>query len=63
LPNYGTTRYSKTVVGTLANPTTLAELFEEYKQFSLLKKKDDMNTNLDAGAPAYMVSSSWLKKY
>ena len=44
-------------------PKNLDELFAEYKNFKLLKKKDDMNSNLDAGTPAYLVSQKWMTKY
>jgi len=30
-PNYGTKRYSLTVEPTIANPTNVAEIFEEFK--------------------------------
>ena len=49
--------------GTVATPSNLDELFQEYKQFQLLKKKDDMNTNMEAGSNAYLVARSWMKKY
>ena len=38
-------------------------MFNEYKQFKLLKKKDEMSSNMDVGSPAYIVSSKWLKAY
>lgn len=31
LPNYGTKRHTETVEPTIPNPTSVAELFEEYK--------------------------------
>jgi hypothetical protein len=37
-PNYGTTQFSKTVEPSLPSPNTIPLLFEEFKQFSLLKK-------------------------
>ena len=61
--NYG----SKKVVGIRPSiidaPTNLEGLFEEYKAFSLLKKKDDMASNLEVGSAGFVVSNNWLKKY
>jgi predicted metal-binding protein len=62
-PNYGTKRYEKTHEPVLPSPKTLDELFQEYKQFSLLKKKDDMSSNQEAGTEAYLLSRHWLKNY
>ena len=45
LPNYNTKKISKMIESTIAAPTTLDELFQEYKAFSLLKKKDDMSNS------------------
>lgn len=63
LPNYGTKRYSEIFSPTMASPTTLEELFEEYKTFSLLKKKDDMASSLEPGVESFIISRPWLKKY
>jgi hypothetical protein len=61
---FGTKRYIKTVQPTNpSNPKSIEELYEEYKQFSLLKKKDEMMTNPEAGTPAYLISSDWLNRY
>jgi len=63
IKNYGTKKPSITSLPTVASPSTLSELFEEYKKFSLLKKKDDMSNGVEAGIEAYLVSSLWLKSY
>lgn len=70
LPNYiydrpylGTQRYRKVLEPTVATPTTLNELFEEYKKYAHIKKKDDMNTNCAPGTEAYLVSKKWLDRY
>ena len=62
-PNYGTTRYSHTHKPTIESSTTLEQLFEEYKQFALLKKKDDMANAIEAGTESFLVSTKWLKRY
>ena len=62
-PNFGTKRYSCTVKPTIANPTNIAELYEEFKQFALLYKQDEMNSNPDAGTPAFLLSTEWMKQY
>ena len=62
-PSYGTRRYVKTHEPTIDSPKTLEQLFEEYKQFALLKKKDDMANAIEAGTESFLVSTNWLKKY
>ena len=60
----GTKRYIKTVQPTNpSNPQSIEDLPEEYKQFSLLKKKDEMMSNPEAGTSAYLISSDWLNRY
>ena len=44
-PYFGTTRYFNNIEPTVPCSKTLSELFEEYKTFSLLKKKDEMSSN------------------
>jgi hypothetical protein len=44
-PYFGTQRYLNNIAPTVACSKTLTELFEEYKTFSLLKKKDEMSSN------------------
>ncbi len=63
LPYYGTKRYNNTVQPTLPSAKTLGELFEEYKQFSNLKKKDEMGANPEAGTAGYLISCSWMNQY
>mmetsp|Transcript_13296 Transcript_13296/g.22577 ORF Transcript_13296/g.22577 Transcript_13296/m.22577 type:complete len:133 (-) Transcript_13296:3038-3436(-) len=43
--------------------SNLDELFNEYKQFKMLQKKDEMSSNQEAGTVAYLISVTWLKKY
>ena len=43
--------------------SNLDELHAEYKQYKLLRKKDEMNSKSDAGTPAYLVSCAWLQNY
>ena len=47
----------------MAPAKDLKELHEEYKQYRLLKKKDDMNSNEEAGTAAYVVSLKWVQRY
>lgn len=42
---------------------TLDDLHKEYKQFKLLKKKDEISSDQAAGTPAYLVSAKWIKQY
>lgn len=63
LPNFGTKKFSLDYAPSIASPTTIPELFEEYKKFSLLQKKDSMMSNIEAGTTTYVVSMKWLKKY
>jgi len=39
------------------------QLFEEYKKYSLLHKKDSMMSGVEPGTISYLVSVNWLKKY
>ena len=41
----------------------LKDIFEEYKQYKLLRKKDEVSSNQEVGTPAYLVSQAWLNKY
>jgi hypothetical protein len=45
------------------SPETIQELFEEYKKYQMLFKKDCMASSFDAGTPSFLVSSKWLKQY
>jgi len=62
-PNFGTTRYLHNIEATVPCSKTLSELFEEYKTFSLLKKKDEMSSNQEAGDSAYLISAEWFNGY
>lgn len=62
-PNLGTVNLNKRVEPTVPHAKDLKELHEEYKQYKLLKKKDDMNSNEEAGTAAYVVSLKWVRKY
>ena len=67
MPNFGTTQHKHKAAiihkPTVAAPQNLAELFEEYKTFSLLKKKDDMASNMAVDTEAFVISLDWLRKY
>lgn len=39
------------------------ELFEEYKKYTLLQKKDSMMTGIEAGTVSFIVSVRWMKTY
>lgn len=41
----------------------MAELFEEYKKYSLLLKKDQMMSNIEAGTDSYLISCKWMQSY
>ena len=43
--------------------TNLDQLHEEYKQYKLLRRKDEMQSKQEAGTPAYIISIEWLEKY
>ena len=62
-PNMGTQNLNKTIPPSITPPSNLDELFNEYKQYKMLKKKDDMSSSPEAGEPAYVVSIKWLKRY
>lgn len=62
-PHFGTTRYFNNIEPTVPSSKTMSELFEEYKTFSLLKKKDEMASNQEAGDSAYLISSEWFNNY
>jgi len=61
--NYGSRRVCINHPPSVAQPTTIDELFEEFKAFSLLKKKDDMASNIEVGTESFVLSRNWLKKY
>ena len=58
------TQDKSVIVGpTVKCASSLSELVEEYKAYKLLRKKDEMQSNQEAGTPAYVVSVAWLQKY
>ena len=59
----GTKISNCTVANTIPSPTNVDELHNEYKQYKLLKKKDEMNSKNEAGTTAYIVALSWIQKY
>lgn len=63
LPNFGTKIYLKTYKPTIDCAKTVKELFEEYKKYCLLHKKDSMMSGVEAGTVAYIVSTNWLNNY
>jgi len=63
VPHFGTVRQCELHPPKLEKFTTVRDLFEEYKRYSLLYKKDSMASNQEAGTPSYLVSCAWLKAY
>ena len=63
LANMGTVK--KTALASAKNPTpkTLADLHKEYKEYKLLRKKDQMSASMQVGAPAFVVADNWLSRY
>lgn len=59
----GTKNSNTTVEPTTACASSVDELHNEYKQYKLLRKKDEMNSKCEAGTGAYLVSSAWLSRY
>lgn len=58
------TRNTNAVTPPTAKPASnVDELHAEYKQYKLLRKKDEMNTKSEPGVAAYVVASSWIAKY
>ena len=63
IPNQGTVNLNKFVKPTVKAASCLKELHDEFKQFRMLKKKDELASNQEVGTPAYLVSAKWLKNY
>ena len=59
----GTKNTNAQVEPTVPCASNLDELHSEYKQYKLLRKKEEMDTMCDAGTSAYLISSAWLQKY
>ena len=57
LPNFGTKIFLKSYPAKVDSPKSVPELFEEYKKYSLLHKKDQMMNAIEAGTASYMISS------
>ena len=64
LKNFGTKPTQETVQPTSPfKHTQISELYDEYKKFNLLKKKDDQMNDCPVGTEAYLVSRKWLHRY
>jgi hypothetical protein len=63
LPNMGTVKRTATANAKNPAPTTLVDLHKEYKEYKLLRKKDQMSASMQAGAPAFIVADKWLSRY
>ena len=63
MPNMGTKNTNVISSPTVKCAATVDELHNEYKQYKLLRKKDEMNSKNEAGTAAYLMSIQWLKKY
>lgn len=58
------TKNTNVVTPPTAKPASnVDELHTEYKQYKLLRKKDEMNSKCEPGAAAYVVAFSWITKY
>jgi hypothetical protein len=62
-PNMGTINHNVNIPPKFSPPTNLTELHKEYKEYKLLRKKDQMSSNMNAGSAAYIISTKWLGKY
>lgn len=63
LSNMGTFNSNRAEESKIEYPQTLKDLYDEYKQYKLMRKKDEMSSNQEVGTPAYLVSTVWLKRY
>ena len=63
MPNFGTKDTKEVVEPTVKPAENLEQLFQEFKSYRRLKKKDDLESNQTAGTPAFLISLQWLKKY
>ena len=59
----GTINHNVNIPPKFSPPTNLTELHKEYKEYKLLRKKDQMSSNMNAGSAAYIISTKWLGKY
>jgi hypothetical protein len=63
LANMGTVKRTAPVNAKNPAPTALADLHKEYKEYKLLRKKDQMSASMQVGAPAFIVADKWLSRY
>jgi hypothetical protein len=63
LANMGTVKRTAPVNAKNPAPTCLADLHKEYKEYKLLRKKDQMSASMQVGAPAFIVADKWLSRY
>lgn len=63
LPHFGTKAPTQRVKDTKKTAKNLQEAHEEFKQFSLLKRKDDLNSSQETGTQAFIISQKWMDKY
>ena len=63
LPSMGTVDVAQKYAPTKPCCSNLKELVEEYKQYRLLRRKDEMQANQESGTAAYIVSTAWVRKY
>jgi hypothetical protein len=61
--NMGTVKRTAPADAKNPAPTTLADLHKEYKEYKLLRKKDQMSSSMQVGAPAFIVADKWLSRY
>jgi len=63
LANMGTARRTAPANAKNPAPTTLVDLHKEYKEYKLLRKKDQMSASMQVGAAAFIVADKWLSRY
>ena len=63
LANMGTVKRTAPANAKNPAPTALADLHKEYKEYKLLRKKDQMSASMQVGAPAFVVADNWLSRY
>ena len=63
LANMGTVKRTAPVNAKNPAPTALADLHKEYKEYKLLRKKDQMSASMQVGAPAFIVADKCLSRY
>ena len=65
VPYMGTKNLNIVIPPTMAdsNPKSIAQALAEAKEYKNMKRKDDMNSNQESGAKAYLLSRKWIKNY